>query len=340
MPRVNNSYTVICSSGTCYWRLHAARLPDGITWAIKSIQNPEHTCIRLKTRNPMVNVKWAARVLMEDIRENNDIPAKSLNRKLFWRFRVEMYQSTLYRVKKLALMEIHGGPLMFSLFWKACGAYSPFTFRKAMEALKKTNPLALIWLSKLGEQSTWSKYAFNPSVRCDVNKTNFVESFNATLRIARCRPILTLLDGIRRVIMVRMATRRQMCEEWERDDLCPNIIKRHARNRRREEDEQRKYKRSKTVKCSICKEFGHNAATCKGGLTAKEKGNKNKKKGGESSQPIAMMDHGASTSRGNRTTAATKKKTSFIEKLLVALIHPINVFGQATDSFMLHNVTY
>lgn len=32
--------------------------------------------------------------------------------------------------------------------------------------------------------------------------------------------------SVRRVTMVRMATRRQVCEEWEREDLCPNIIKR------------------------------------------------------------------------------------------------------------------
>ncbi|KAL2938066.1 putative membrane protein insertion efficiency factor [Bienertia sinuspersici] len=194
-----------------------------------------------------------------------------------------MCQSTLYRVRKKALMEIHGGhdvsysylpsyckvitnlkphsvancasspqdhgidnalialwpkvgrrycckhlsknwkreypgPLMLSLFWMACRAYSPFTFRKAIEALQKTNPLALTWLAKLGPQYTWSKHAFDPNVKSDVTKTNFVESFNGTLGIDRCRPILTLLEGIRRVTMVRMATRRQMCEEWDRDD--------------------------------------------------------------------------------------------------------------------------
>ncbi|KAL2926388.1 Ribonuclease PH [Bienertia sinuspersici] len=157
--------------------------------------------------------------------------------------------------------------------------------------------------------------------------------------------------------MVRLASRRQACETWERDDICPNIVKRiqvvrgelrtctalfsgqgdgipckhgmrailyanedplkyvsncysldvykraylsnikaipdqeqwpemdmpevtpHAmkrgigrpsRNRRREEDEQKKRKRSKTVQCSKRKSFGHNAKTCKGGLTTKE----------------------------------------------------------------------
>lgn len=50
-------------------------------------------------------------------------------------------------------------------------------------------------LAKLGPQSTWSKHAFSEHVKSDVNKTNFVESFNSTLGIDRCRPILTLLEG-------------------------------------------------------------------------------------------------------------------------------------------------
>ena len=57
----------------------------------------------------MVNVKWAARVLLEDIRANNGIPTKPLNKLLFDRYGVEMCQSTLYRVGKKALMEVHVG---------------------------------------------------------------------------------------------------------------------------------------------------------------------------------------------------------------------------------------
>ncbi|XP_021750407.1 uncharacterized protein LOC110716080 [Chenopodium quinoa] len=335
----NIRYCARCLDVNCGWRLHASVLPDGITWAIKSIQNPEHTCQGLETKNSMVNVKWAMRVLLEDMRANNDIPAKSLNDKLWKRYGVTMAQSTLYRVRTKALVDIHSGHdvsykgiayaaldglsagrislisvvgahlkgnygglllsavaldgnneifpvawaivgaedveswkffvwhlknalqpsgkgdewciisnkqkgidvafndlwpkvgrrycckhlvknfkssfpslLMFQLFWKAAGAFNPFTFKKAMVALQKANPLALVWLSKLGPQSRWSKHAFNPAVKCDTNKSNFVESFNATMGIDRCILVLTLLEGIRRLTMVRMATRREACE--------------------------------------------------------------------------------------------------------------------------------
>ncbi|XP_021713594.1 uncharacterized protein LOC110681778 [Chenopodium quinoa] len=118
------------------------------------------------------------------------------------------------------------GPLLFSLFWKSCGAFSPFTFKKAMEQLDKVNQAGRKWLSNLGDQTRWTKHKFNTELKCDVNKTNFVESFNATLGLDRCRPMLTLLEGIRRNTMVRIASRRQQCETWERQDICPNIARR------------------------------------------------------------------------------------------------------------------
>ncbi|KAL2903524.1 hypothetical protein RDABS01_002234 [Bienertia sinuspersici] len=48
-------------------------------------------------------------------------------------------------------------------------------------------------------------------------------------------------------------------------------IGRPLRNKRREEDEKEKGKRSSTIQCKNCKEFGHNTRTCKGGLTKKQK---------------------------------------------------------------------
>ncbi|XP_021746756.1 uncharacterized protein LOC110712594 [Chenopodium quinoa] len=57
----------------------------------------------------MVTAKWASRVLLEDIRANNDISGKALNVLLWNRYNVQMATSTLYRVRARALIEIHGG---------------------------------------------------------------------------------------------------------------------------------------------------------------------------------------------------------------------------------------
>ncbi|KAL2933568.1 Sodium/potassium/calcium exchanger 1 [Bienertia sinuspersici] len=73
----NKKYTVRCNDERCYWRLHAAVLPDNITWAIKSIQGSEHTCMGLQTKNPMVTAQWACKALIEDIRAHVNIPGKA-----------------------------------------------------------------------------------------------------------------------------------------------------------------------------------------------------------------------------------------------------------------------
>ncbi|KAL2944917.1 Zinc finger CCHC domain-containing protein 12 [Bienertia sinuspersici] len=188
-------------------------------------------------------------------------------------------------------------PKMWQLFWLAANATSDFIFGKAMKQMEKVKAGARVWLSHLGEQSRWSKHQFNPAFKCDVNNTNFVESFNATLGTDRARPVMTLLEGIRRVSMVRMAIRRESCEKWDRQDICPNIVKRWpetqapeigppafrrgvgrpTKNRKRGEEEQRKGKRSKTIKCGICGQFGHNKLTCQRAPTRKQKKGKEKK---------------------------------------------------------------
>ncbi|XP_021763677.1 uncharacterized protein LOC110728327 [Chenopodium quinoa] len=211
-----------------------------------------------------------------------------------------------------------------------------------MKALQKASPLALVWLSELGPQSRWSKNAFNPDVKCDTNKSNFVESFNSTLGIDRCRPVFTLLEGIRRFTMplikdmqkfevwdgefeildgksmlpVNLRQKTCVCNAWQLTGLpCKHAMRailhlnedprfyisawysvkkykmaygnsikaipdveqwpnspypeidpptmkrriwRPARNKRREEGEKAKGKRSKTIKCSKCQQFGHN----------------------------------------------------------------------------------
>ncbi|KAL2904988.1 DNA repair and recombination protein RDH54 [Bienertia sinuspersici] len=105
-------------------------------------------------------------------------------------------------------MKAFPGPLMWFLFWKACGPTSQFTLKKTMTQLQKVNSTTLVWMSKLGDQLTWTRHKFNPDIKSDVNKTNFVESFNATLGVDRLRHVLTLFEGVRRVTMVRLASRR------------------------------------------------------------------------------------------------------------------------------------
>lgn len=67
--------------------------------------------------------------------------------------------------------------------------------------------------------------------------------------------------------------------QWPEFQNLPNIqpppmkrgVGKPCRNRKREEGEEAKGKRAKTVKCTVCGHLGHNSRTCKGGPTEKEK---------------------------------------------------------------------
>ncbi|KAL2943174.1 Elongation factor Tu mitochondrial, partial [Bienertia sinuspersici] len=102
-------YTAICAAECCGWRIHASRLADGRTWAIKKINPNFHTCRGLETYNPICDVKWAGKKLMEKIRSNPDIPGKELNGELFKKYGLHMKLSTLYKMKNHVITELFGG---------------------------------------------------------------------------------------------------------------------------------------------------------------------------------------------------------------------------------------
>ncbi|KAH9626339.1 hypothetical protein KSS87_000571 [Heliosperma pusillum] len=386
----NSRYTAECATANCNWRIHASVLLDGTTWAIKSIDNPAHGCVGVKSHNPMANSVWVARKLIEDIRANPDISGKSIQSLLQERYGIEMKTSTIYRMKEIAMTEINGGHdesykklpaycemikktnpesyaicswvemetperpmqfksifvsftaqfkgviagcrsligvdgthlkgnhggvllaavaldgnnelfpiavavvesenkdswssffwhlkecikesqrnnwtiicdrqkgvepalesvwpeayrrfcarhlcknfkkdypgiLMHKLFWRVVNATSEYSFKKAMETVVHHGGLGCArWFLDLGDKEQWAKHKFDPSISSDENTSNFVESFNSTLGAQRLLPILSLLEGVRRVSMVRHATRQHVADSWPDDGICPNIRK-------------------------------------------------------------------------------------------------------------------
>ncbi|KAL2904509.1 Glutamyl-tRNA reductase [Bienertia sinuspersici] len=96
-----------------------------------------------------------------------------------------------------------------------------FHLWKSNEANRKVKAGARVWLSYLGEQSRWRKRQFNPAFKCDFNNTNFVESFNATLGTDRVRPVMTLVEGIRR--RVKSFTKNQDCA-WHTNQVLLTVV--------------------------------------------------------------------------------------------------------------------
>ncbi|XP_074305983.1 uncharacterized protein LOC141641210 [Silene latifolia] len=284
------------------------------------------------------------------------------------------------------------GLLMHKLFWKLVNSYSEFTFKKSLESLVQHGGLGCgSWFSDLGDHETWARYRFDPRVSNDENTSNFVESFNSTLGIHRNNPVLSLLEGIRRMSMVRHATRAQIADSWPDDGICPNIRQRlkvfkkesrfvrhlhhrprlddevaygspilpisdsptggqvcspnlgtsnteevhcgPSRNRRREPGEQRKGKRSNTVKCKKCGCFGHNSKTCKGGYTAKEKRQLNIQTRSQVGSVSEIGEGSQSQSHVGTSLNAPKGKKRKIDLLNNEVRHPDAMYMSVSQFF-------
>ncbi|GJX75478.1 hypothetical protein Tco_0314073 [Tanacetum coccineum] len=56
-------------------------------------------------------------------------------------------------------------------------------------------------------------------------ENGFSECFNSVLLLVRNKPLITMLEGMRVIVMERLNTMRKRLESWP-DDICPNIQKR------------------------------------------------------------------------------------------------------------------
>ncbi|KAK9024849.1 hypothetical protein V6N11_064755 [Hibiscus sabdariffa] len=58
----------------------------------------------------------------------------------------------------------------------------------------------------------WSKAYFKGTSKCDVVDNNMAEAFNGWIIEARCKPIITMLEEIRIMVMSRMNVKRSWVE--------------------------------------------------------------------------------------------------------------------------------
>jgi len=100
------------------------------------------------------------------------------------------------------------------LFWKIARSYTVEEFNNHMMELQQYNRQAYESL-QLTSPVTWSRAFFRIGTCCNDNLNNLSESFNRTIRQARRKPILDMLEDIRRQCMVRSAKRFLIAEKLQ-----------------------------------------------------------------------------------------------------------------------------
>lgn len=100
------------------------------------------------------------------------------------------------------------------LFWKIARSYTEGEYVAYMQELKSYNPAAFGTLLATNPKS-WSRAFFRIGSCCNDNLNNLSESFNRTIRAARRKPLLDLLEDIRRQCMVRNEKRFRVAERLD-----------------------------------------------------------------------------------------------------------------------------
>ena len=105
--------------------------------------------------------------------------------------------------------------------WVATSLYTEYEFNDHMEVLKNMNKGAYEFLNEV-DPSTWSRAWFSDYPKCNLLVNNICECFNSYILKTREKPILTMLEMIRKKLMRRYQAKREGIEKLN-GKLCPRI---------------------------------------------------------------------------------------------------------------------
>ncbi|PPD74333.1 hypothetical protein GOBAR_DD28738 [Gossypium barbadense] len=120
-------------------------------------------------------------------------------------------------------MEGFRGQAMCLTYWKAAKATFPRQFEEAMFEMWSLSESAKAWICDK-DPWTWSRDHFSTRCKSDLLLNNNSECFNKIILKARDKPILTMLEIIRRKVMIRLVSMKEAAEKYP-GPLCPRIQK-------------------------------------------------------------------------------------------------------------------
>lgn len=115
------------------------------------------------------------------------------------------------------------GPKFLDLFWTCVNACTVAKYEEALNKMKEESIQAYDEFCSRSPRS-FCKALLNSFVRSDLTVNNICETFNSYVLNSRDKPIIHLLEDIRKSIMVRLHDIAQMLEKSV-DVICPKIRK-------------------------------------------------------------------------------------------------------------------
>ena len=107
------------------------------------------------------------------------------------------------------------------MLFNAAKATTVQEFKKHMRALEELDKKVADWL-KTHDPKCWSRHAFSTRAKSDMLLNNIAEPFNSFILEARDKPILTMLEMIRRMLMKRFTAKKEGMIKYP-GPICPWI---------------------------------------------------------------------------------------------------------------------
>ncbi|XP_058784986.1 uncharacterized protein LOC131659882 [Vicia villosa] len=112
---------------------------------------------------------------------------------------------------------------MKEVLWRAARASTRPTWERVMNQMKDLNAKA--WKDMMDvPPACWSRSHFKTDSQCDLQVNNMCEAFNRAILEYRDKPIITLLEGIKHYITVRISTQKEKLSRYT-SAISPNIQK-------------------------------------------------------------------------------------------------------------------
>ncbi|XP_059635898.1 uncharacterized protein LOC132278090 [Cornus florida] len=103
--------------------------------------------------------------------------------------------------------------------WDVANSFTMVDFQGHMQRIREINTNAYDWLAKIPPH-LWAKCKYSEWSKCDLNSNNMCESWNSHILKARDKPIITMLEMIRKSLLRRYQEKKEYME-GKMGLLCP-----------------------------------------------------------------------------------------------------------------------
>ncbi|KAL2935761.1 Arginine--tRNA ligase, partial [Bienertia sinuspersici] len=189
----------------CRWKLSARHMKEHGCLQVRFLKDI-HTCTPTM-KNKRVNSNFLAEEYQEKLLKHPTWKLKLFIKDVEDTYGVRIDRWQAARAKKFSLSACAKGAPLHKLFWRAIKAYTEQDFEDAMKELNRKSSKAYEEMCARNVKK-FCRCFYKPWASTDVTCNNMAETLNSWIIEAREKPILTMLEDIRRQIMSRMVDKK------------------------------------------------------------------------------------------------------------------------------------